>query len=92
VNRIADYSATVGKMRELAAGRNHQQPGDPSKLGQAILQPVHAAEPPMRLPLGTDTLQSIADKNKFVEQETAKWRTMSASTDFDEKAKAKGQV
>jgi hypothetical protein len=29
-----------------------------------------------------------ADKNKFVEQESTKWKTLSASTDFDEKAKA----
>jgi NAD(P)-dependent dehydrogenase (short-subunit alcohol dehydrogenase family) len=91
-NRISDYSETVGKMREFAAGRNHQQPGDPSKLGQAILQLVNAAEPPLRLPLGTDTLQGIADKNRFVEQETAKWKALSASTDYDEKAKAQGQA
>jgi NAD(P)-dependent dehydrogenase (short-subunit alcohol dehydrogenase family) len=91
-NRVSDYSETVGKMREFAAGRNHLQPGDPSKLGQALLQLVNAMEPPLRLPLGTDSLQTIAEKNKYVEQETAKWRAVSASTDFDEKAKALGQA
>jgi NAD(P)-dependent dehydrogenase (short-subunit alcohol dehydrogenase family) len=80
--RIPDYAATVGKTREMAAGRNHQQQGDPSKLAQAFLQLVNAAEPPVRLPLGTDTLERIAAKNAFVEQETAKWRALSASTDF----------
>jgi NAD(P)-dependent dehydrogenase (short-subunit alcohol dehydrogenase family) len=30
--RISDYADTVGKMRESTAGRNHQQPGDPTKL------------------------------------------------------------
>jgi NAD(P)-dependent dehydrogenase (short-subunit alcohol dehydrogenase family) len=80
--RIADYADTVGTMREIAAGRNHRQPGDPAKLAQAMLRLVNAGDPPVRLPLGTDTLQRIAAKNAYVEQETAKWRSLSASTDF----------
>ncbi len=84
--RIADYSDTVGKMREFAAGRNHQQPGDPSKLAQALIQLVNTAHPPLRLPLGTDTLKRIAEKNAFVDAELAKWRTLSASTDYESAA------
>jgi len=79
---ISDYADTVGKMRDSMEGHNHQQPGDPSKLAQAILQLVKAAEPPVRLPLGTDTLKRIADKNALVEKETAMWRTVAVSTDF----------
>ena len=81
-NVISDYADTVGKMRDSMEGHNHQQPGDPSKLAQAILQLVKAAEPPVRLPLGTDTLKRIADKNALVEKETAMWRTVAVSTDF----------
>ena len=81
-NVISDYADTVGKMRDSLGGHNHQQPGDPSKLAQAILQLVKAAAPPVRLPLGTDTLKRIADKNGFVEKETAMWRTVAVSTDF----------
>jgi NAD(P)-dependent dehydrogenase (short-subunit alcohol dehydrogenase family) len=51
-NVINDYADTVGKMRDLVGGHNHQQAGSPSKLAQAILQLAKAAEPPMRLPLG----------------------------------------
>ena len=80
--RIADYADTVGKVRESAAAYNHQQPGDPAKLGRAIVQLVNAADPPLRLPLGTDTLQRIGEKNAFVEKETEKWRALAASTDF----------
>jgi hypothetical protein len=36
----------------------------------------------MRLPLGTDTLKAIADKNAYVAAETQAWRELSASTDF----------
>jgi len=80
--RIADYADTVGKTRDFAAGRNHQQPGDPAKLARAIVQLANAVLPPVRLPLSTDTLQSIADKNAFVEEETSKWHSLAASTDF----------
>ena len=79
---ITDYAATVGRMREMAAARNHLQPGDPVKLAQALIELVHAPDPPLRLPLGTDALQVVAEKNAFVEEETARWRILSASTDF----------
>ncbi len=80
--QISDYAETVGKIRAFAAERNHQQPGDPTKLAQAILQLAAANKPPLRLPLGTDTLQAIAQKNAYVEQETATWRALAESTNY----------
>ncbi|HYX15006.1 MAG TPA: SDR family NAD(P)-dependent oxidoreductase [Nostoc sp.] len=79
---IPDYADTVGKVRKIASDLSHQQPGDPTKLAQAMLQLANADTPPLRLPLGTDTLQAIAEKNAYVEQETAQWRTLAASTDY----------
>jgi len=32
--------------------------------------------------MGSDTLQVIRDKHSFVEQETAEWRAVAASTNF----------
>jgi NAD(P)-dependent dehydrogenase (short-subunit alcohol dehydrogenase family) len=81
-DRIHDYAATVGKVREFAAAHNHQQPGDPAKLGQAIVQLANSPEPPVRLPLGTDTLRRITEKNTFVQAEIEKWRALAASTDY----------
>ena len=80
--QIADYADTVGKTRVFVVERNHQQPGDPAKLAGAITQLAEAPEPPLRLPLGTDALERIADKNAFVERETAKWRTLAKSTSY----------
>jgi NADP-dependent 3-hydroxy acid dehydrogenase YdfG len=85
--RISDYAPTAGKMLELAAQRNGQQPGDPRKLAQALIQVARASVPPLRLPLGPDTLARIAEKHALVEAETAKWRELSQSTDFDDAAK-----
>jgi NAD(P)-dependent dehydrogenase (short-subunit alcohol dehydrogenase family) len=56
--RIADYEETVGKTRIFAVERNHRQPGDPAKLAQAVVQLVNAANPPLRLPFGTNALET----------------------------------
>lgn len=79
---IPDYAETVGKVRQIAADLSYQQPGDPVKLAQAMLQLANAETPPLRLPLGIDTLRAIAQKNAYVEQETAQWRALSQSTDY----------
>jgi NAD(P)-dependent dehydrogenase (short-subunit alcohol dehydrogenase family) len=79
---IEDYDATSGNVRRRAVSMNHNQPGNPEKLAQAMLKLVDAQTPPLRLPLGTDTLKAIAEKNAYVAQETEAWKTVSASTDF----------
>ncbi|AUT65361.1 MULTISPECIES: oxidoreductase [Paraburkholderia] len=79
---IDDYDETSGNVRRFAVGMNHNQPGDPQKLATALVTLVDAQTPPLRLPLGTDTLKAIADKNEYVTTETEAWKTLSASTDF----------
>jgi len=79
---LADYVATAGAVRAAAVQINQKQPGDPKRLAQAMLALVASPTPPLRLALGTDTLQAIAAKNDQVAAETAAWRELSASTDF----------
>jgi NAD(P)-dependent dehydrogenase (short-subunit alcohol dehydrogenase family) len=80
--RIGDYAETVGQMREFAGGHNGQQPGDPAKLAQAMLTLANMDQPPLRLPLGSDTVARIAAKNAFVAEQTERWKDLSLSTDF----------
>jgi NAD(P)-dependent dehydrogenase (short-subunit alcohol dehydrogenase family) len=80
--RIDDYAETAGRTRAAAVEKNHAQPGDPTKLAQALLELVASPAPPLRLPLGTDTLAAIEAKNAAVADETARWRALSASTDY----------
>ena len=79
---LADYAASAGQVRAAATRINHNQPGDPQRLAQALIALAEMSEPPLRLPLGTDAVQAIRDKHAFVAQETARWEPLSASTDF----------
>jgi NAD(P)-dependent dehydrogenase (short-subunit alcohol dehydrogenase family) len=83
-DRIDSYAATVGVMRDFAAGVNHAQPGDPLKLAGALLQLADSATPPVRLQLGSDTVQRVRAKNQFVEKEMAEWLDIALSTDHDD--------
>ncbi|HSH73716.1 MAG TPA: oxidoreductase [Methylophilaceae bacterium] len=82
-NSFAEYAETVGSMRDFAASANHAQPGDPAKLSQAILKLVDCKTPPLRLPLGSDTVHKITEKNQFVEKELSDWKEVAISTDFE---------
>lgn len=81
-NQIADYADTVGKMRDFASGANHGQPGNPTKLAEAFMTLVNAESPPLRLPLGSDTVARIEHKNRGVAAELEQWRSVALSTDF----------
>ncbi|MGP1716462.1 MAG: oxidoreductase [Methylophilus sp.] len=79
---LPEYADTVGAMRDFAASANHAQPGDPAKLSQAILTLADSEQPPLRLPLGSDTVDKLIEKNRFVEQELKDWHQLAVSTDF----------
>ncbi|WP_428680408.1 SDR family NAD(P)-dependent oxidoreductase [Sphingopyxis sp.] len=80
--QIDDYEATAGKVRNVAAGLSHNQPGDPSKLADVLIGFVDAPNPPVRLPLGSDTVAAIEAKHVSDADILAKWREVSISTDF----------
>jgi NAD(P)-dependent dehydrogenase (short-subunit alcohol dehydrogenase family) len=80
--QIEDYADTVGKTRAHAADVNHGQRGDPRKLAQAFMALANAKNPPLRLPLGSDTVERIEAKNAHVAKELAEWRMVATSTDF----------
>ncbi|SPA56055.1 oxidoreductase [Cupriavidus taiwanensis] len=78
---IGEYAETVGAMRAHMASANHQQPGDPARLATALLALADSDNPPVRLPLGSDTVARIADKHRKVEGELAAWHALAVSTD-----------
>jgi len=87
---IADYHETSGAMRTFAAGANHQQPGDPEKLAGVLVDFAAAPNPPVRLPLGSDTVAAIEAKNAETVSLLEAWRAVSVSTDFNAPGRAGG--
>jgi hypothetical protein len=74
-------------MRRFAGQASHKQPGDPSKLAKAMLRLADSDHPPVRLPLGSDTVAKLREKNAFVDRELAQWLEVSMSTDHDDSHK-----
>ena len=79
---IEDYAATAGQIRNVATGLNHNQPGDPAKLAQVLIDFAEVADPPVRLPLGSDTVAAIEAKHASDATILDQWRSISVSTDF----------
>jgi len=82
VNRISDYNNTSGHVRQVAVDLNHEQPGDPEKLAKVLVEFVDAPNPPVRLPLGSDTVRMIEAKHAADAAILSEWRSLSVSTDF----------
>ena len=57
--------------------------GDPAKGAQAILKLAALHDPPLRLLLGTDAIFLANAVSHARIEEDAKWRSLSASTDYD---------
>ena len=79
-----EYDAVVGAAARRQAEYDGRQPGDPRKAAQAILRLAAEAQPPLRLPLGSDALAAIAAADRGRLQMLEAWRDLSASTDYTE--------
>jgi len=80
--RIADYDETAGKVRTRATGLNHNQPGDPARLADVRVAFVNTPNPPVRLPLGSDTVAAIEAKHEADRAILAEWRAVAVSIDL----------
>jgi NAD(P)-dependent dehydrogenase (short-subunit alcohol dehydrogenase family) len=80
--RIDDYTPTAGAVRDVASNLNHEQPGDPDQLAKVLVDFADARNPPVRLPLGSDTVAAIEAKHAADAAILAEWRAVSVSTDF----------
>jgi NAD(P)-dependent dehydrogenase (short-subunit alcohol dehydrogenase family) len=79
---IADYDASFEPIRKARAARSGNQPGDPLKAAQAILQVADAPNPPVHLLLGSDALSLVREKLDGLNQEIDAWEHVTVGTDF----------
>ncbi len=79
-NKIQDYN--LEQQVELFRSFDGKQLGDPAKLAEVLHEISNLQEPPLHLPLGTDSYQSIIEQRKKEVIELEKWKELSLSTDF----------
>jgi NAD(P)-dependent dehydrogenase (short-subunit alcohol dehydrogenase family) len=78
---IADYAELSDRLRAVCAAKNHQQTGDPAKLGAALLHLVQAEKPPLRYLAGSDAHEMATAKLTRMLEEFEQWKALSRSTD-----------
>ncbi|SEJ95541.1 Short-chain dehydrogenase [Sphingobium sp. AP50] len=79
---IDDYMASDDAHKAALADFNHQQIGDPSKMGDIILAILDAKETPVRVAVGSDALATLHGRGDTFHAQADAWRALSLSTDF----------
>jgi NAD(P)-dependent dehydrogenase (short-subunit alcohol dehydrogenase family) len=79
---ISDYDTVMNPIRAARQAKSGRQPGDPAKAAQALLALVASPNPPVRLFLGDDALELVAQKLQSMQAELAAWEGLSRSTSF----------
>ena len=80
--QIDDYKETAGKLRDTITGYSGNQPGNPVKAAEAVLQVIDSSEPPLRLLLGKVAIERAKGKIKWIQDDLDKWETVGLNTDF----------
>jgi NAD(P)-dependent dehydrogenase (short-subunit alcohol dehydrogenase family) len=78
---VADYDERRTALRASFEQRNGQQPGDPTKLAEALVQLSREPVPPMRFVAGSIAFDSINAKLADMRNELEHWRPLSVGTD-----------
>ena len=81
---ISAYDDLIGPVRTGMADDDGAQPGDPAKAAAAILQALQSPEPPLRLALGNDAVDSISGAIDQAKAELTAWERVARATTFDD--------
>ena len=80
---IADYEDVAHFARRSLTEGAGKEKGDPARGAAAILTALDAAEPPLHLFLGEDSLHYAGDQLEFVGKQMREWEALSLSTAFE---------
>jgi len=82
-NAISDYENTrVGQMRKSTGTFHGTQPGDPAKLAVVVVKLGHTENPPLHLPIGTDSINNYNIFKGKLANDVNTWMKDSLSTDY----------
>ena len=79
---IAAYQAIRDSQAAHEQQINGNQPGDPQKAAEVLIQVSEAANPPIHLFLGADANQMAAQKIAAVQHDVQQWQALTSATDF----------
>jgi NAD(P)-dependent dehydrogenase (short-subunit alcohol dehydrogenase family) len=79
---IPAYAEIAGPVRRALPATDGKQPGDPAKAAAAIMKALSADQPPLRLPLGSDSADLISRYLDGCQEELRAWQHLARSTDF----------
>jgi len=78
---IEEYK--VNEHVKMLRSFNGNQPGNPKKLADVLYEISRLPDPPLHLPLGTDSYSSIIEQRKKEAIELEEWKDLSFSTDYN---------
>jgi NAD(P)-dependent dehydrogenase (short-subunit alcohol dehydrogenase family) len=81
-NPIYDYQEARKSENFHLNEINGNQPNDPEKAADALIQMAKEENPPLHLFLGADALEMVEQKINTIEVEVEKWKSTSLSTAF----------
>jgi NAD(P)-dependent dehydrogenase (short-subunit alcohol dehydrogenase family) len=81
--KIADYAEFSSSSRSAYESYNHKQPGDPAKLGRAIVELAGMPQPPLHFAAGTDAVDFAAKTFERRRAEIDTYAALSVTTDGD---------
>ena len=82
-NRIDAYN--LASQIAQFTGFDGKQLGNPKKLAEVVLNLAEMPNPPLHLHLGSDCYHAILEVRKNEREEMEQWKTVSLSTDFEQK-------
>lgn len=79
---IDAYAADVGARKELIRAFADHLPGDPRKVGEAVVMVTALDDPPLRLLLGKDVLAAVRTKLAETTASIDRWEHITVGTDL----------
>jgi NAD(P)-dependent dehydrogenase (short-subunit alcohol dehydrogenase family) len=83
---IAAYAETVGPTRQYVDDMDGTQAGDPAKAAAAILEVLDSDDPPLRLALGNDAVDTIREEHARRGADLDAWEELSRSAVYEDAA------
>lgn len=80
--QIGDYAATAGRTRKENVVNQHNQPGDPEKGANVIVETIEKEDYPRILLLGSDAVSIVRKTLQERLNELDRWEAISQKSDF----------